>query len=306
MLAKARPDLECGVGGCEFKAKTKVTIEQHQARVHGLGHVVLTKAQREKERSRKKREWLAQQPEQRCGVDGCEYQTKDNMCLKLHQARMHPIEKVLDTGTVTAEPPSPPVPPLQPVHGLGHVVLTPAEREKENKRKMREYLARRPIERCGVHGCEYQTRVTPRNPYGLIKHQELMHSVQKVHTTRTATSVPLSPPIPPGAPLPPPPAPPRPPTAVDYGDSDDDFGVCENDAAERTDARPDALPLSHVLFQGGLHVCGISGCAFKAKRKDRLKAHQTAVHGERPEDTEERRSQKAPYVRTRKQWLLRY
>jgi hypothetical protein len=43
---------------------------------------------------RKHREYQARQPAQRCGVDGCEFQTKRKEHLKDHQARVHGIGDV--------------------------------------------------------------------------------------------------------------------------------------------------------------------------------------------------------------------
>jgi hypothetical protein len=87
---------------------------------------------------RKKREWNARQPVQRCGVDGCEFQTKQKSNLKKHQARMHGI------GDVDAE---------------------------ELRRKKREWQARQPVQRCGVDGCEFQTKHKSR----LALHQARVH-----------------------------------------------------------------------------------------------------------------------------------
>jgi hypothetical protein len=87
--------------------------------VHGIGDVDAEKLRR------KQREWKARQPAQRCGVDGCEFQTKQKSDLKQHQAR---------------------------VHGIGDVDV------EELRRRKREYNARQPAQRCGVDGCEYQTK----------------------------------------------------------------------------------------------------------------------------------------------------
>jgi hypothetical protein len=56
--------------------------------VHGIGDVDA------EELRRKRREWEARQPVQRCGVDGCEFQTKDKSNLKEHHARVHGIGDV--------------------------------------------------------------------------------------------------------------------------------------------------------------------------------------------------------------------
>ena len=40
------------------------------------------------------KERIARQPAQRCGVDGCEFQTKIKRDLKQHQARVHGIGDV--------------------------------------------------------------------------------------------------------------------------------------------------------------------------------------------------------------------
>jgi hypothetical protein len=80
-----QPAQRCGVDGCEFQAKHKQHIKQHQARVHGIGDVDA------EELRRKERERKARQPVQRCGVEGCEYQTKQKSVLKQHQANVHDI-----------------------------------------------------------------------------------------------------------------------------------------------------------------------------------------------------------------------
>ena len=51
-------------------------------------------AAKRRKRAAQKREWQARQPVQRCGVDGCEFQTKDKSNLKEHQARVHGIGDV--------------------------------------------------------------------------------------------------------------------------------------------------------------------------------------------------------------------
>jgi hypothetical protein len=116
------PLQRCGIDGCEHQTKYTHVRQRHQARVHGIGDVEA------KELRRKAREWQvvqqARQPAKRCGVDGCEYQTKFKSDLKKHQARVHGI------GDVDAE---------------------------ELRRKQRERISRQPVQRCGVDGCEYET-----------------------------------------------------------------------------------------------------------------------------------------------------
>jgi hypothetical protein len=82
----------------------------------------------------------ARQTAQRCGVDGCEFQTKHTWYIKKHQARMHGI------GDVDAE---------------------------ELRRKERECLARQPDHRCGVDGCEFQTK----RKRDLKQHQSRKHAI---------------------------------------------------------------------------------------------------------------------------------
>jgi hypothetical protein len=54
---KARqPAQRCGVDGCEFQAKQKGNLKEHQARVHGIGDVDAEELRRkERERDRKRR-----------------------------------------------------------------------------------------------------------------------------------------------------------------------------------------------------------------------------------------------------------
>jgi hypothetical protein len=61
--------------------------------VHGIGDVDVEELRRKK--AARERERLARQPAQRCGVDGCEFQTKHKKSLKRHQACMHGIGKVV-------------------------------------------------------------------------------------------------------------------------------------------------------------------------------------------------------------------
>jgi hypothetical protein len=89
------------------------------------------------------KESIARQPAQRCGVDGCEFQTKLKSSLKRHQALKHGI------GDVDAE---------------------------ELRRKRREYDARKPTQRCGVDGCEFQTKHTS----DLKDHQARVHGIGDV------------------------------------------------------------------------------------------------------------------------------
>jgi hypothetical protein len=89
------------------------------------------------------REYTARQPVQRCGVDGCEFQTKQKGHLKQHQACVHGI------GDVDAE---------------------------ELRRKWREQKERLPVQRCGVDGCEYQTKVKG----NLKQHQASVHGIGDV------------------------------------------------------------------------------------------------------------------------------
>jgi hypothetical protein len=56
--------------------------------VHGIGDVDAD------ELRRKRREYEARQHIQRCGVDGCEYQTKHKFNFNVHQARVHGIGDV--------------------------------------------------------------------------------------------------------------------------------------------------------------------------------------------------------------------
>jgi hypothetical protein len=92
---------------------------------------------------RKARERIARQPAQRCGVDGCEFQTKQKGNLKIHQARVHGI------GDVDAE---------------------------ELRRKNRERQARQPDQRCGIDGCEYQTK----DKGNLKQHRARVHGIGDV------------------------------------------------------------------------------------------------------------------------------
>jgi hypothetical protein len=109
--------------------------------VHGIGDVDAEELRRKKVAY--ERERIARQPVQRCGVDGCEFQTNKKRDLKQHQARVHGI------GDVDAE---------------------------ELRRKEREYNARRPAQRCGVDGCEYQTNRAD----SLTRHQAHVHGIGDV------------------------------------------------------------------------------------------------------------------------------
>jgi hypothetical protein len=105
--------------------------------VHGIGDVDA------EEMRRKQREWDARQPVQRCGVDGCEFQTKHKRDLNRHQARVHGI------GDVDAE---------------------------ELRRKDKESRARQPAQRCGVDGCEFQTKYRS----DLERHRARVHEIGAV------------------------------------------------------------------------------------------------------------------------------
>jgi hypothetical protein len=96
---------------------------------------------------RKQREWRARQPVQRCGADGCEFQTKVKRDLKRHQAR---------------------------VHGIGDVDVEELRRKKAARE--RERVARQPAQRCGVDGCEFQTK----NKHNLKEHQARVHGIGNV------------------------------------------------------------------------------------------------------------------------------
>jgi hypothetical protein len=99
----------------------------------------------ESEEEKEAEEWgtRARLPAHRCGVDGCEYQTKNKRHLKVHQARMH---------------------------GIGDVDV------EELRRKKREWDARQPAQRCGVDGCEFQTKIKQ----DLKKHQARKHGIGDV------------------------------------------------------------------------------------------------------------------------------
>ena len=71
------------------------------------------------------KEYAARQPVQRCGVDGCEFQTKDKRNLKQHQAR---------------------------VHGMGDVDAEELRRKK--RERMQAYRAQHAAQRCVVDGGE--------------------------------------------------------------------------------------------------------------------------------------------------------
>ena len=51
-------------------------------------------AAKRRKKAEQRREWRARQTAQRCGVDGCEFQTKHKGNLKVHQARVHGIGDV--------------------------------------------------------------------------------------------------------------------------------------------------------------------------------------------------------------------
>jgi hypothetical protein len=78
---------------------------------------------------RKKREYDARQPTQRCGVEGCEFQTKKTSNLKKHQAR---------------------------VHGIG-VAKAAEELRRKKKERLNKYKARQPAQRRGVDGGESES-----------------------------------------------------------------------------------------------------------------------------------------------------
>jgi hypothetical protein len=99
-------------------------------------------------------EYLARQPAQRCGVDGCEFQNKRKNRLKEHQAR---------------------------VHGIGDVDV------EELNRKQRERRARQPVQRCGVDGCEFQTKYKQE----LSRRQSRMHGIGDVKRRRKASLTPI-------------------------------------------------------------------------------------------------------------------
>jgi hypothetical protein len=90
--------------------------------VHGIGDEDV------EELRRKKREWAARQPTQRCSVVGCEFQTKKHR-IKDHQAR---------------------------VHGIG----TPKKRAKAPPSASGAGAAyeRLPTLACPAAGCEYETK----------------------------------------------------------------------------------------------------------------------------------------------------
>jgi hypothetical protein len=94
-------------------------------------------------RKRRLRERLARQPPHRCGVFGCNFQTKQKHHLKRHQAC---------------------------VHGIGDV-----DAEALN-RKQREYEARRPVQRCSVDGCGFNTK----HKHNLRNHQARVHGIGDV------------------------------------------------------------------------------------------------------------------------------
>jgi hypothetical protein len=78
-------------------------------------------AAKRRKKAARMREYKARQPVQRCGVDGCEFQTKNKYYIKTHQAR---------------------------VHGIGDVDV------EELRRTSIEWQARQPTQHCGVDGCE--------------------------------------------------------------------------------------------------------------------------------------------------------
>jgi hypothetical protein len=151
-----RPFQRCGVDGCEFQSKRTDKLKEHQARVHGIGDVDA------EELRRKKREYNSRQPAQRCGVDGCDYQTKDKSNLKRHQARVHGIVELDGDGDeeeVEEEEED----------------EAAAERRKKAARE-RERIARQPVQRCGVDGCEFQTK----RKGNLKEHQARVHGIGDV------------------------------------------------------------------------------------------------------------------------------
>ena len=119
--AVRQPVPRCGIEGCEYQAQRKAHLQEHQARVHGIGDVESIE-----EKNRRQKEYQARMPVKRCGIEGCEFQTKRRNYLREHQAR---------------------------VHGIGDV-----ESIEEKNRKHKEYQARLPVQRCGIEGCEFQTK----------------------------------------------------------------------------------------------------------------------------------------------------
>jgi hypothetical protein len=110
--------------------------------VHGIGDVDVEELNKRKNTA-SKRECRARQAAQLCGVDGCEFQTKQKSNLKAHQASVHGI------GDVDAE---------------------------ELMRKRREREARQPAQRCGVDGCEFQTK----HKNNFQRHQACVHGIGDV------------------------------------------------------------------------------------------------------------------------------
>jgi hypothetical protein len=113
--------------------------------VHGIGDVDADELRRKCRQ--KKSEYIAQRPVQRCGVDGCEFQTKHKRNLKDHKSLKHGI------GDVDAE---------------------------ELRRKQKERDARRPTHRCGVDNCEFQTKYKS----DLTRHRARLHGIGDVEAIK--------------------------------------------------------------------------------------------------------------------------
>jgi hypothetical protein len=150
-----------------------------------------TAAKRRKNAARK-REWQARKPAQRCGVDGCEFQTKHKNSLCRHQALVHGIGAVDAEELRRKERERRARQPAQRcgvdgcefqtkgkrdlkvhqarVHGIGDVDVV------ELRRRKREWQARQPTQRCGVDGCEFQTK----DKSNLRQHQACMHGIGNV------------------------------------------------------------------------------------------------------------------------------
>jgi hypothetical protein len=195
-----QPAQRCGVDGCEFQTKIKADLKQHQASVHGIGDVDA------EELRRKQRERAARQPVQRCGVDGCEFQTKQKGHLKEHQAR---------------------------VHGIGDVDVE--EMRRKNAAYARKSRARQPAQRCGVVGCEFQTK----QKQDLRRHQSFVNGI----------------------------------------------GYVDVEELRRKNA---AYQRERIARQPAQR-CGVDGCEFQTKNKHNLKEHQARVHGIGNVDVEELR-----------------
>jgi hypothetical protein len=158
-----RPGLVCAVDGCEFTGSFRATLEEHLACVHGgeVDKKVATaiRGMQRGWRAWSRASWVPSYPRRpsvvhraeesaqrlrRCGVEGCEHQTKHIYSLKRHQAL---------------------------VHGIGDV-----EAAEERRRKKRERAARQPILRCCVDGCEYQTKYTN----DIKNHQARVHGIDQL------------------------------------------------------------------------------------------------------------------------------